>query len=127
MPDRQLLDLAASGKLSQPEVLEQQGSAIAASSPDRPGRCARPDNLCYVLYTSGSTGKPKGATLTHRNLVANIEQCRHAIKYTDDEVALGLRVGVTLGKMNVQVAIVKPNPPIHPRPCRQVRISVRST
>jgi acyl-CoA synthetase (AMP-forming)/AMP-acid ligase II len=39
-------------------------------------------------YSSGTTGLPKGVMLTHHNLVANIEQCRHAIKYTDDEVAL---------------------------------------
>ena len=39
-------------------------------------------------YSSGTTGMPKGVMLTHRNLVANIEQCIHAIKYTDDEVAL---------------------------------------
>ena len=39
-------------------------------------------------YSSGTTGLPKGVMLTHRNLVANIEQCAHAIKYTDDEVAL---------------------------------------
>lgn len=39
-------------------------------------------------YSSGTTGMPKGVMLTHRNLVANIEQSIHAIKYTDDEVAL---------------------------------------
>lgn len=39
-------------------------------------------------YSSGTTGLPKGVMLTHRNLVANIEQVKHAIKYTDDEVAL---------------------------------------
>jgi acyl-CoA synthetase (AMP-forming)/AMP-acid ligase II len=39
-------------------------------------------------YSSGTTGMPKGVMLTHRNLVANIQQCTHAIKYTDDEVAL---------------------------------------
>ena len=46
-------------------------------------------NHTVVLpYSSGTTGLPKGVMLTHRNLVANIEQCMHAIKYTDDEVAL---------------------------------------
>ncbi len=46
-------------------------------------------NHTVVLpYSSGTTGLPKGVMLTHRNLVANIEQVRHAIKYADDEVAL---------------------------------------
>jgi len=39
-------------------------------------------------YSSGTTGLPKGVMLTHRNLVANIEQCRHTLKYGDDEVGL---------------------------------------
>ena len=46
-------------------------------------------NHTVVLpYSSGTTGLPKGVMLTHRNLVANIEQLKHAIRYTDDEVAL---------------------------------------
>ncbi len=46
------------------------------------------EHTVVLPYSSGTTGLPKGVMLTHRNLVANIEQCAHAIKYGDDEVAL---------------------------------------
>ncbi len=46
------------------------------------------EHTVVLPYSSGTTGLPKGVMLTHHNLVANIEQIRHAILYTDDEVAL---------------------------------------
>ncbi len=46
------------------------------------------DSTVVLPYSSGTTGLPKGVMLSHRNLVANIEQCKHAIFYGDDEVAL---------------------------------------
>lgn len=43
-----------------------------------PGEAGQPvaaegDDLCYIQFSSGSTGAPKGVMLSHRNLIANIE------------------------------------------------------
>ena len=43
----------------------------------RPPRVAlKPEDIAMFLYTGGTTGISKGAVLTHRNLVANLEQVR---------------------------------------------------
>jgi 4-coumarate--CoA ligase len=39
-------------------------------------------------YSSGTTGLSKGVMLSHRNLVANINQMAHVIEYGGDDVAL---------------------------------------
>lgn len=35
---------------------------------------AKPDDLAFLQYTGGTTGVPKGAMLTHRNMIANLQQ-----------------------------------------------------
>ena len=34
----------------------------------------QPDDIAFLQYTGGTTGVPKGAMLTHRNMIANLQQ-----------------------------------------------------
>ena len=49
-----------------------------------------PEDLAVLPYSSGTTGLMKGVMLTHRNLVANIEQAWNSMPVGPDDVLLGL-------------------------------------
>jgi long-chain acyl-CoA synthetase len=49
----------------------------------------RSEAIAFIQYTGGTTGTPKGAMLSHRNLLANILQCRAWIK---GELELGKEI-----------------------------------
>jgi len=47
-------------------------------------------HIAVLPYSSGTTGRPKGVMLTHRNLVANVAQCRVTIALEDDDRVLAV-------------------------------------
>jgi len=72
------------------EVLFDAFLAEATGTP--PAAPQDPEATAVILYTSGTSGRPRGATLTHRALLANIEQVASLenLPVGPDDVVLGL-------------------------------------
>ena len=65
-------------------LVEEGRTASAPSVPVRP----EPEDLGLIQYTSGSTGDPKGVTLTHANLLSNVEAIGEAMQVNEDDVVV---------------------------------------
>lgn len=46
---------------------------------------ALPDDVATIIYTSGTTGEPKGVMLSHRNILANVEQIVTSIELSEND------------------------------------------
>ncbi|MGY1495827.1 AMP-binding protein [Streptomyces sp. QTS52] len=71
----------------------EQGSwdvLVAGAEPTPPALTANPaEALAALPYSSGTTGMAKGVMLTHRNLVANLQQLARCWQLTEDDVLCG--------------------------------------
>jgi long-chain acyl-CoA synthetase len=75
-----------------PEGEEQPYDALRAAAARPVPPLPDPEKLACLLYTSGTSGRPRAAMLTHRALIANIEQAAEVEPpmIHGDDVVLGV-------------------------------------
>ena len=62
-------------------ICEQEGHAVAASSPGP----AHADDVALILHTSGTTSRPKIVPLSHRNVCASARNISHTLQLTSTD------------------------------------------
>lgn len=83
-------------------------AVLSAMDCQAPDVALMPQDRAAILYTPGSTGKPKGVTLTHKNIVANVNSIVQYLQLTaSDRVMVVLPFHYVYGKslLNTHVAV----------------------
>jgi len=69
--------IVVGGETDQPKKVFGFKDIVTAAKPNVLLPEVDPREVALLPYSSGTTGMPKGVMLTHRNCVANLEQCVH--------------------------------------------------
>jgi long-chain acyl-CoA synthetase len=94
--DAELLERAYAPRIfvagAEPAAGEQSYDALRAAAPVPVPPLPDPEKLACLLYTSGTSGRPRAAMLTHRALIANIDQAAQVEPpmIHGDDVVLGV-------------------------------------
>lgn len=97
---RQLADTARVRPIPVAEFddLLAPGPTSPSGSLDLPPGIGHDDDPAVILLTSGTTGVPKGVTLTHGNVIANLEAIRQVVAVgSDDTFTLALPLQYSFG------------------------------
>lgn len=93
------------------------------------------DSPAVILFTSGSEGAPKGVVLSHRNLIANVEQIAALFDISPGDIifnalpvfhAFGLTGGMLLGLLTGTRVYLYPSP-LHYRQIPEVIYTTNAT
>lgn len=104
------------------EQIKPRDKALAIAGPLLPSLLAAtpdPDEPGVILFTSGTEGAPKGVVLSHRNIIANIEQISAHVKLLPTDVffnplptfhCYGLTAGALWPIINGHPVVFHPSP-----------------
>ena len=71
-----------------PDLVDVVSTAELQQGQDRAADPAPPTDIFFLQYTSGSTGDPKGVTLTHSNVLANVQGIGWAVQARPDDIVV---------------------------------------
>lgn len=104
------------------EELTWRDKALAVAGPMLPGLLAATphyDETGVILFTSGTEGAPKGVVLSHRNIIANIEQISEHVELLPTDIffnplptfhCYGLTAGALWPILNGHPVVLHPSP-----------------
>lgn len=104
------------------EDISKRDKALAVLGPFLPSVLAAnpdPEDPGVILFTSGTEGAPKGVVLSHRNIVANVEQISAHVKLLPTDIffnplptfhCYGLTAGALWPILNGHKVVLHPSP-----------------